>query len=139
MNGYLLDTNVISELTNETPDPEVTEFVSRQRELWISSIVVHELEYGVQLLPPSRQRDRLTELNARVATAFEHRILPIDRAAAEAAARFRAEARRQGLTVALSDALIADTAIAHDVVVVTRNVRHFAGLGIELVNPWGDD
>lgn len=139
MNGYLLDTNVISELTNETPDPEVIEFVSRQRELWISSIVVHELEYGVQLLPPSRQRDRLTELNARVTSAFQHRILPVDRIAAEAAARFRAEARRDGLTVALSDALIAGTAMAHDVVVVTRNVRHFAGLDVELINPWGDD
>ena len=55
MSRYLLDTNVVSELTRHSPAPQVVSFLSEQDDLWLSSIVVHELEYGLRLLPQGRR------------------------------------------------------------------------------------
>ena len=51
MTGYLLDTNVISELSRDAPNPQVISFLDSEDDLWLSSIVLHEIEYGLQLLP----------------------------------------------------------------------------------------
>ena len=59
MSGFLLDTNVLSELTREVPHPGVIAFLAEQEDLWLPSLVVHELEYGIQLLPQGRRRDHL--------------------------------------------------------------------------------
>ena len=136
MSGYLLDTNVISELTRPAPDANVTAFISTHGELWLNSIVVYELEYGLLLTPAGRRRRQMTAANARVMRAFEDRVLVLDRTGAEWAARFRANAERQGQALHLADSLIAGTAMANDLALVTRNVRDFEGLGVEIVNPW---
>ena len=71
--------------------------------------------------------------------SFRHnndRILPLERAGAEWAALYRAQARRDGRTLRLSDALIAGIARANDLTVATRNVRDFEGLDVEVFNPW---
>ena len=136
MTRFLLDTNVISELTRDTPDPHVTEFISRQDELWLASLVVYELELGLELLPPGRRRDQVSIANARVISAFEDHILPLDRVGAEWGARFRVSARRRGRPIRLADALIAGTAMANDLTLATRNVRDFQGLGVRIINPW---
>ena len=57
MPGYLLDTNVVSETTKDQPEPSVIDFLSRQTDLWLSSLVIHELEFGVQLAPQGRRRE----------------------------------------------------------------------------------
>ena len=59
MNGFLLDTNVVSELTRDRPDPRVIAFLSEQTDLWLSTLVLHELEYGLELLPSGARRDGL--------------------------------------------------------------------------------
>ncbi len=56
MSGYLLDTNVVSELTKSPPSLQVTSFLTQQSELWLSVIVIHELEFGVQRMPVALQR-----------------------------------------------------------------------------------
>lgn len=136
MNGYLLDTNVVSELTNEVPNAGVVTFLVEHDDLWLSSVTVHELEYGLRLLPRGRRRDRLYAAHSGIMAIYDDRILPLDRAAAELAADLRAQVRRVGRTLDLGDALIAGIARANDLAVVTRNVRDFDGLGVELVNPW---
>ena len=136
MNGYLLDTNVVSELTNEVPHPGVVSFLRVNSELWLASVVVHELEYGLQLLPDGQRRDSLYTSHLTIMSRYAGRILSLDRAAAEAAASIRAQARRVGRTLDLGDALIAGIAKANNLAVVTRNVRDFDGLDIEVVNPW---
>ena len=88
------------------------------------------------LLPPGRRRDEVALANARILTSFRDRILPLDRTGAEWAARFRVQARRRGLELSVSDALIAGTAMANELTLVTRNVRHFEELGAEIINPW---
>ena len=136
MSGYLLDTNVVSELTNDPPDAGVVEFLLEHEDLWLSSVVIHELEYGLQLLPEGRRRDRLYAAHAGIMAIYGDRILPLDRAEAELAAAMRADARRSGRTLDLGDALIAGIARANGLAVVTRNVRDFDGLGVDVVNPW---
>ena len=138
MSGYLLDTNVISETMRRVPDVRVVTFLAEQDDLWLSSIVVHELEYGVRRLPQGRRRSGLEADLLRLTTEYEDRILPLDRTGAEWAARFRALAQRSGRTLDLGDALIAGTAKAHDLALATRNITDFNGVDLDLVNPWED-
>ena len=100
-------------------------------------IVLHELEFGLRLLPRGRRREELQSAVAKYVTKFEDRILPLDRRAAEAAAEFRVRAQQSGRTLHLGDALIAGTAKAHDMAVATRNVTDFDGLEVAVINPVG--
>ena len=136
MSGYLLDTNVISELTKAAPCESVVAFLSKYEDFWLSAILVHEIEYGVRFLPQGRRRERLTEILATVVRIYEDRILLLDRLGAEWSAELRARARKAGRNLDLGDALVAGIAKAHGLAVVTRNDRHFDGLGVDTVNPW---
>ncbi|WP_419950640.1 PIN domain-containing protein [Candidatus Palauibacter sp.] len=136
MSGVLLDTNVVSELTREAPAPPVVAFLRGRDDLWLSTLVSHELEFGLLLLPAGRRRDALRDVLSEIVRQYDDRILPVGRAAAEWAARFRAEARRRGRALDLGDALIAGTARAHDLRVATRNVTDFEGPDLVVTNPW---
>ena len=138
MKGYLLDTNVISELTKQLPDPKVIEFLSEHENLWLSTIVVHELEFGLQLLPEGNRRYSLQSVLSEFIADIERQghVLPLGRKEAEFAARLRSQARRSGRVIQLGNALIAGTAKVHDLSVVTRNTEDFAGLDVKITNPW---
>ena len=83
MSGYLLDTNVISEIVRITPHPRMGAFFIDHGDLWLSSIVIHELEYGVQLLARGQRRSGLQSDLSRVIGEYEYRILPLERRGAE--------------------------------------------------------
>lgn len=136
MNGFLADTNALSELSRPVPHPAVAGFLAAEENLWLSVIVIGELEFGVQSLPEGSRRDGLRDWLAAIVREFDDRILPIEAAEAEWSAAFSARVRRTGGTLTLADALIAGTAMVHGLAVVTRNVRDFDGLGIDVVNPW---
>ena len=136
MTGYLLDTNVISELTRDIPDPRVIDFLAERDDVWVSSILIHEVEYGVRLLTQGTRRNRLSTMQAAILSGYAHHILPLDRAGAEWAAEFRANARRSGHTVDMADALVAGIARANALAVATRNVADFGRLDVEVFNPW---
>ena len=136
MSGYLLDTNVVSETMKGTPDSRVASFLVEHDALWLSSLVVHELEYGVRRLPQGYRRSLLQADLLRLITEYEDRILPLDRMGAEWAARFRAQARRSGHALDLGDALIAGTARTHDLALATRNIADFQHIDIDLISPW---
>ena len=135
--GYLLDTNVVSEVIGRnSTDDRVASFLSERGDLWLSAVAIHELEYGLRLLPRGR---RLAELDAALASfvaEYEDRILPLDRRAAEQAAELRARSQQAGRPPGLADALIAGTAKAHDLAVATRNVADFEHLEVSVLNPW---
>ena len=136
MNGYLLDTNVISEVIRSTPHTHVVTFLAEHDDLWLSSIVIHELEYGLQRMAQGQRRSGLQDSLLGVIAEYEDRILPLERVGAEWAARFRVQAHRFGRTLDLGDALIAGTAKTHDLAIATRNVRDFDVLEVQVVNPW---
>ena len=138
MNGFLLDTNVLSEMTRPRPNLQVVEFLATPADLWLASLVVHELEFGLRLMPPGNRRERLRSDLLSLLEGYEDRILPVDRSSAEWAARFRADAVRSGRPPDLTDILIAGTAKANDLAVATRNVADFEGLDVEVVNPWDE-
>ena len=136
MIGYLLDTNVISKIMRTAPHPGVVAFLSEREDLWLSSIVIHELEYGVRRMPQGRRRGRLEAELSRLFREYEHSILPLERNGAEWAAEFRVQAQSSGRSLELGDALIAGIARANDLAVATRNITDFDGLDVEVVNPW---
>ena len=136
MSGVLLDTTVISELTRPVPAAAVVGFLAETDDLWLFAFVLHELEFGLLLLPSGGRRDTLRDALSEVTRRYDDRILPVGRRAAGQAARLRAKARREGRNLDLGDALIAGTASAHGLSVATRNVADFEGLGLGVTNPW---
>ena len=136
MKGFLLDTNVVSELTKDVPSTHVTGFLAEHEDLWLSSVAVHELEYGLRLLPAGHRQDLLTMMVSNIVSLYEDRILPLDRNSAEWAARFRAQERRCGRILDLGDALVAGIARANQLTVATRNITDFRHLAIDIFNPW---
>ena len=136
MNGYLLDTNVISELTKVAPEPKVVNFLTDNDDLWLPAIVMYELEFGLQILLHGRRLEQLRTLQSSVLNEYEDRIISIGRREAEMTAILQAEARRSGYTVNLADSLVAGTARVHDLCVVTRNVRDFEPLSVTILDPW---
>ena len=136
MSGFLLDTNIVSEYTRPLPHSAVVEFLDEQDNLWLSAVVIHELEYGIAIMDEDRRRNRIRIAVSRFLEGYRDRILPVDRRICELAASMRALARQNGRTLDLSDALIAGTAASRSMTLITRNVRDFRGLDIDIVNPW---
>ena len=135
----LLDTNVISEMMRREPDPAVVGWLDGlpSESVWITSITVFEVRFCLDLLAAGRRRRALEEAFAKALEEdFENRILAFDRAAAEAAAAIAARERGLGRGIEIRDVQIAGIATARRARLATRNVRHFEGLGIALVNPW---
>ncbi len=136
----VLDTNVISALMRREPEPAVVRWLddAPAESLWITSVTVFEVRFGLDLLVAGRRRRQLEDAFARaIEEDFENRVLDFDRAAAEAAASIAARERRADRTIEIRDVQIAGIAFARKATLATRNVRHFDGLGVALVNPWG--
>ena len=136
MRGFLLDTNVVSELAKRAPDPQVVAFLNSRDDLWLSTVVTYELEFGLRLLPVGRRRRQLEDALTGIVTEHQHRLLPVGRREARQGARLRAQAQLAGRIASVSDSLIAGTAAAHDLAIATRNVSDFEGLGVDVVSPW---
>ena len=136
MSEFLVDTNVLSELVAPDPDSNVVAFLNSQPVLWMSAVVVHELQFGLHQLPVGYRRSRLDSVLMAFVDSFSDRILPVGRREAEQAAALRGQARQQGRTIHLADGLIMGTALVHGLGVATRNVVDFADCGIDVVNPW---
>ena len=102
MSRILLDTNVVSELTKEKPDERVITFLNREPDLWVSTIVLHELEFGLRLLPSGWRHRRLRAALSKFVTEYRGRFLALERREAEQAAVLRADAQRAGRTVHLN-------------------------------------
>lgn len=136
MKGYIVDTNVLIELMREVPDRVVLAFMMEQRDLWLSVISIYELGYAARDRSDQRQSRLVRARLDHVVAQRRESILPVDRSAAEEAAKMQAEASREGRDLTLADALIAASAKVNALGVATRSVSDFEGLGVELINPW---
>lgn len=136
MKKYLLDTNIISELAKPSPHQQVVDFVIALDKAWLSIITVHELNYGLNLLPKGNRRTQLEDSIALFIDQYAAFIIPIEHKEAQAAALLRATARKAGKPCHLADSLIAGTAKAHGLIVVTRNEKDFKDFEIDVKNPW---
>jgi predicted nucleic acid-binding protein len=138
--SYLLDTNVISELIKTGPAPEVSRFVdAMESQLYVSVISFAEVRFGVACLDHGRRRRMLEDwLSNDLPDRFGNRILDVDAAVAKAWGDLMALSARRGTNVQAMDGLLAATAFAHDLTLVTRNTRDFAKLDLPMLNPWDE-
>ena len=135
----LLDTNVISALMQSEVERVVVAWLDSepQESIWTTSITVFEVRFGLEILASGRRRRSLEEAFRKMLEEdFEGRIVSFDDAAAHAAGRIAAERRRSGRPIEIRDVQIAGIAVARKAAIATRNVRHFEGLGPELIDPW---
>ncbi|HVT57994.1 MAG TPA: type II toxin-antitoxin system VapC family toxin [Thermoanaerobaculia bacterium] len=135
----LLDTNVVSALMRRDPDPVVVGWLDGlpAESVWTTSVTVFEVRLGLELLAAGRRRRVLEEAFARALEGdFENRVLSFDAAAAQVAGRLAAQQRRSGHPVEIRDVQIAGIAVARKATLATRNLRHFEGLGLKLIDPW---
>jgi hypothetical protein len=135
----LLDTNVLSALMQREPDQTVVAWLDEQpsETVWTTAITVFEVRMGLELLTKGRRRSQLEqEFDRLLIEDFDGRVQLFDRAAADAAGTIAASRQRAGRTVEIRDVQIAGIASSRKATLATRNVRHFEGLGVRLVNPW---
>lgn len=137
--NLLLDTNVLSEVRRPAPDPKVLVWLDTVDEdrAFISVISIAELRRGIGLMEDGRRRTALAAWLAQDLPArFASRILPIDHVVAERWGDLMAQSRRSGVALSVIDAFFAATALANNLMLVTRNVKDFAAFGVPLLNPW---
>ena len=138
----ILDTNVLSALMRDTPDACVMAWLDGQAtaSTWITSITVFEIRLGLALLPDGQRRRRLEQaFEALLTEDLNGRILSFDTVAAAEAAVLAATRQRVGITVDIRDTQIAGIALARRASIATRNLRHFVGLTVPVVSPWGGE
>jgi predicted nucleic acid-binding protein len=135
----LLDTNVVSELAKQSPEPAVRTWLGGHPPagIFLCAISEAELRLGVALLPQSKRRDSLrATVGVLIEVTFRERILPFDSGAAIEYAEIVATRRRAGRPISLADAQIAAIARSRGARIATRNVEDFAGTGVDIINPW---
>ena len=139
MNGFLLDTNLVSELIKSHPDAKVVAWIQETDEaiLFLSVLTLGEIRNGIERLNLGRRRGRLESwLKLDLRARFRNRILPIDDRIAERWGALSAVAAAKGKPVPVIDGLLAATAMHHDLMLVTRNTPHLAATGVPTLNPW---
>ena len=137
--SVLVDTNVISELIRRSPDPAVVDWAASHalESLHFSAVGEAELRYGAAIMPAGRRRDALlADIERMLSDAFTNRILPFESAAARAYAEIAAKRRSAGRPIQPADCQIAAIARSRGLALATRNVRDFADVGIDIVDPW---
>ena len=135
----ILDTNVISELMKPVREQLVVEWANSQMQddLYMTTITEAELWFGVAIMPAGRRREQTaTAVQGMIEQYFHDRVLVFDREAAREHASLAARRQRAGRPVPLKDSLIAAIALSQQAAVATRDVRHFEGVGVEIINPW---
>lgn len=139
--GYLLDTSFLSELVKPKPHPAVVAWADARDEetLFISVLTLGELQKGISKLPDSERWTRLEVWLAHDLTQrFHGRTLPVDSTVALSWGTFQGDAERRGTPLPAVDGLIAATARAHNLTVVTRNERDLQRCGVPVENPWSE-
>src|ERR1700721_233950 len=139
MRGFLLDTNVPSELVRPQPEPKVKTWIATQNLdiLFISAVSFGDLRKGIVLLPPGERREALEAwVETDLSILFSGRVLSVTRSIAERWGVLEGQRQLAGRPLHVPDGQIAATALEHGLTLVTRNVKDFAELGVSIVNPW---
>jgi predicted nucleic acid-binding protein len=143
LTGFVLDTNVISMLAPSRTDAsapflEWLEHMDRDGRLFLSVVTVHEIEKGVALLEHKGAAAKAAALKAWLAgllTAYGDKILGLDAAGASLSGKLEAKAACAGHNPGMADAIVAGIAQANDLVIVTRNTKHFLSFGVSAATP----
>ncbi len=134
----VVDTNVVSELMKAEPSPAVQTWVLNRgrHELRTTAITVAEILYGIERLPKGRRRTVLRRAAVDAFSRFADEILPFDAAAATIYAQIVDHRDRKGAPISGYDAQIAAICRTHGASLATRNIKDFADVGVDLIDPW---
>ena len=141
MTGWLLDTNILSELRRPKPERKVVAFVAGQplEQLYVSSVSFAEIRFGIDLVTDPARRAALNDwLTHKVRPMFEQRILEITEDVMFKWRLLVEEGRKSGHTFSQPDLIIAATALHHGLTVVSRDRSDYARAGATIFNPWTD-
>ena len=139
MTGWLLDTNVISELRRARPNARVRAFVAAQplEQLFVSTVTFAEIRYGIETVGDPIRRAELSDwLVHKVRPMFEQRALEVSEDVMFKWRLIVEDGRKAGHTLSQPDLIIAATALQHGLTVVTRDTADFALARVPLMNPW---
>jgi toxin FitB len=135
----VLDTNVVSEAMKSSGNPQVVSWLNSQvsETLYLSSVTLAELLFGIGCLPAGRRKDALSQTLSGLLALFEGRILPFDSQAAEAYGVLATRAREKGKGFPTPDGYIAAIATSRGFAVATRDSAPFIAGDVPVINPWG--
>ena len=140
--GFLLDTNVVSELMKWRPSRLVAAWIESTSEdlLHLSVITIGEIRRGIDLIDDDEPKRAALQswLDRDVRVRFADRLLTFDEAVAERWGHLEARAKKQRITLSTIDALLAATALHHGLTFVTRNTADVRPTGVPVFNPWSD-
>lgn len=134
----ILDTNIISALMNDPPEPAVVAWSDRQARssIWTTSVTVFEIQSGLGIMAAGKTRATLSQVFERIINSIDHRIAVFDEESALLAANLAAVRQKKGRIVDLRDTMIAGIVLARNASLATRNVTLFADIGATVINPW---
>lgn len=132
---YLVDANVLNEVTRPAPCPAVVEWLRKHEpSLVVTPIILGEIEYGIGLTSSTRKRKDLERWFAEGMKRL--RVLDLDSGTASVWATLLVRLKKKGLAMPVKDSLIAASALQHKLTIVTRNIRDFHNAGVSLINPF---
>ncbi len=143
MNGFLLDTNVISMLAPSRAEASVgfldwLDRMDSDGRIFLSVVAVHEIEKGIALLDHKGATSKAVSLKAWLSglvATYDDKIIGFDAQAAALSGRLEAKANAAGHDPGMADAVVAGIAAAHDLTIVTRNTKHFLPFGVVVLSP----
>jgi hypothetical protein len=141
VSGWLLDTNVISELRRPRPSARVRRFIASQRleDLFVSTVTFAEIRFGIEAVGDPIRRSELNDwLLHRVRPMFDQRVLEVSEDVMFKWHLLVEEGRKVGHTFSQPDLIIAATALQHGLTVVTRDTGDYKLARVPLLNPWVD-
>lgn len=141
MTGWLLDTNILSELRRPKPERKVLAFVATQplELLHVSAMTFAEIRFGIEIVTDAGRRAELNDwLARRVRPMFEQRVLAITEDIMFKWRLLVEDGRKAGHTFSQPDLIVAATALHHGLTVVSRDVRDYQKARAPVLNPWGD-
>jgi toxin FitB len=134
----LLDTNILSEVMKPSPNPSVKAWLNNQvsETLYISSVTLAEMLFGIAALPAGKRKDMLAQVFDGLLKLFENRILSFDTEAARHYAKLAITARDDGKGFPTPDGYIAAIAASHGFIVASRDTSPYEAAKVVTINPW---
>ena len=139
MTGWLLDTNILSELRRPRPEPKVLAFIAAQplEFLFVSTVTLAEIRFGIELVPDPARRSELGDwLTNKVRPMFEQRVLPVSEDVMFKWRLLVEAGRKTGHTFSQPDLIIAATGQHHGLTIVSRDTAEFEKARVAVFNPW---
>lgn len=139
MTEWLLDTNILSELRRQRPEPKVVAFIAAQalERLYISAVTLAEIRFGIERVADATRRAELNDwLTHKMRPMFEQRVLPVSEDVMFKWRLLVEDGRKAGHTFSQPDLIIAATALRHGMTIVSRDTSDYEKARAPVVNPW---